>query len=238
MIIRVAGVSLYHQIKQDLLSTIEPLPNGTKIATEQELSERYGVSRGTVRQAISELVAEGHLYKIQGSGTYKGAAKLGGAYLVARTFTDQIRASGKTPGIADITLDLLPADAYVADALHIEKGRIVFRLARTRLVDGAPIAYCSAFIRAEAIPNLQASDLKMSLIVMFTETFHLAISDRRILCRAATASKEIGKRLGIAARSPVLYLENEASSGDFKPMFIDISYFRDNYSLRFDPERM
>ena len=105
-------------------------------------------------------------------------------------------------------------------------------------MDGAPIAYCSAFIRAEAIPNLQVSDLKMSLIVMFTETFHLAISDRRILCRAATASKEIGKRLGIAARSPVLYLENEASSGDFKPMFIDISYFRDNYSLRFDPERM
>ena len=44
---KIPGVSLYHQIKQDLRVKIEPLDPGTKIETEQQLSDHYGVSRGT-----------------------------------------------------------------------------------------------------------------------------------------------------------------------------------------------
>ena len=58
---KIPGVSLYHQIKHDLRTKIEPLDPGTKIETEQQLSEFYGVSRGTIRQAISDLVGEGLL---------------------------------------------------------------------------------------------------------------------------------------------------------------------------------
>ena len=41
-----------------------------KLPTEQELVKRFGVSRQTIRQAISCLKHEGHLHQIQGSGTY------------------------------------------------------------------------------------------------------------------------------------------------------------------------
>ena len=70
---KIPGVSLYHQIKQDLRTKIEPLDPGTKIETEQQLSEFYGVSRGTIRQAISDLVGEGLLQKVQGSGTFRSS---------------------------------------------------------------------------------------------------------------------------------------------------------------------
>ncbi|GAA1937013.1 GntR family transcriptional regulator [Kitasatospora viridis] len=43
---------------------------GAKIPTEPELTERYGVSRATVRQAVAALRAEGLLDVRQGSGTY------------------------------------------------------------------------------------------------------------------------------------------------------------------------
>lgn len=43
---------------------------GEKFATELELTERFGVSRQTVRQALSQLSSEGHLVQRQGSGTY------------------------------------------------------------------------------------------------------------------------------------------------------------------------
>lgn len=42
----------------------------SKIPTEMKLCEDYNVSRHTVRQAISELVNEGFLVKVHGSGTY------------------------------------------------------------------------------------------------------------------------------------------------------------------------
>src|SRR5512136_809661 len=41
-----------------------------KIPTEDELIEQFQISRNTVRQALAELVSEGIIYKIQGSGSF------------------------------------------------------------------------------------------------------------------------------------------------------------------------
>jgi len=41
-----------------------------KIPTENELIERFGVSRNTVRQALAELANDDVIYKIQGSGSF------------------------------------------------------------------------------------------------------------------------------------------------------------------------
>lgn len=44
--------------------------NGQKLSSENELSEKFGISRQTVRQAIGILESEGFLTRIKGSGTY------------------------------------------------------------------------------------------------------------------------------------------------------------------------
>ena len=43
---------------------------GSRIPSEHELMARFGISRGTVRRAISELVDEGFLVQVRGSGTF------------------------------------------------------------------------------------------------------------------------------------------------------------------------
>ena len=57
------------QLRHEILN--QNLYTGTKkLPTEQELMERYHVSRQTVRQALSILLAENLIEKRQGSGTY------------------------------------------------------------------------------------------------------------------------------------------------------------------------
>lgn len=62
----------YIQVKEEIKSWIlegQILPD-QKIQSENELVETFKVSRHTIRQAVGELVNEGWLYKIQGSGTF------------------------------------------------------------------------------------------------------------------------------------------------------------------------
>ena len=61
-------IPLYYQIKEDIINKIKnnDLKVGDRIAGENELKDIYGVSQITVRKALSELVNEGYLYRVQG----------------------------------------------------------------------------------------------------------------------------------------------------------------------------
>lgn len=63
---------LYIQLTRIFLEEITSLrwKLGQKIPTEEELCKKHDVSKITVRQAISNLVSDGYLIKLQGKGTY------------------------------------------------------------------------------------------------------------------------------------------------------------------------
>ncbi|MFW6279062.1 MAG: GntR family transcriptional regulator [Bacillota bacterium] len=67
------GVSpMYEQVKKTILEKVKQgdYKPGEMIPTERELCEKTGVSRHTVRKAISELVEDGYLFRVQGHGTF------------------------------------------------------------------------------------------------------------------------------------------------------------------------
>ena len=62
----------YHQLKSIVLNQIKSgrLKPGDKIPSESQLCKEYNISKITTGKAISELSAEGLLYRIQGKGTF------------------------------------------------------------------------------------------------------------------------------------------------------------------------
>lgn len=64
-------------------------PPGSQLPTETDLAETYGVSRPTVRLAVSALRAEGLLDVKQGRGTFVRTTVLGPATIVERTITQR-----------------------------------------------------------------------------------------------------------------------------------------------------
>lgn len=63
---------IYYQIKQTIKNWIisKEFCPGEKIPSENELAERFDVSRLTVRQAIGQLTQEGFLISKRGEGTF------------------------------------------------------------------------------------------------------------------------------------------------------------------------
>lgn len=233
---RIPGISLYHQIKEDLRSRTESLPAGTKIETEQELSAFYGVSRGTVRQAVSDLVSEGHLVKIQGSGTFRAQSSgLHQAYFVTRSFTQQILDAGQTPGIRNIALSEEPASDRIAQYLGLAKGTPTFKLSRLRTANSEVYGLGVCHIRKEFVPSLRAEDLEMSLIEMFESRFGIPLCNRRSYCTASSASTELAGALSIPVNTPILQIEHVASASDGKPVFVDTFYLRNTFTLILEP---
>ena len=63
-------IPLYYQVKKIILDRIlsNELSPGEAIPTEKSFCGMYDISRTTVRQAITELVNEGYLYRVKSKG--------------------------------------------------------------------------------------------------------------------------------------------------------------------------
>ena len=66
------GAPLYREAKRVLLQAIESgdCPPGSSLPSETALAAAFGVSIGTLRHAVDELVAEHILIRHQGRGTF------------------------------------------------------------------------------------------------------------------------------------------------------------------------
>src|SRR5699024_12240654 len=58
-------VPKYYQVKKQLLELIDAMPAGNPVPPERTLATQFATSRTTVRQALTELVVEGRLLRIQ-----------------------------------------------------------------------------------------------------------------------------------------------------------------------------
>lgn len=63
---------LWEQVADDIRADIDSgrLDSGTRLPSEFELADQYGVSRATTRRATAELISEGLLVILRGRGTY------------------------------------------------------------------------------------------------------------------------------------------------------------------------
>src|SRR5207244_13285930 len=71
-----SGRHKYLQLRDLLAVLVRQLPPGAALPTERELTDRFGVSRSTVRQALTRLEAEQRIFRRQGSGTYVAEPKI------------------------------------------------------------------------------------------------------------------------------------------------------------------
>ena len=87
--------------------------------SERELMATYDVSRDTVRKAITRLVADGLLTRVQGRGTFVARPRLESRLHLA-SFSQDMRRRGLTPSTRLLAVELDRPPAEVAQALDLD----------------------------------------------------------------------------------------------------------------------
>jgi GntR family transcriptional regulator len=208
--VEAGGTPLYRQIQADLRDRVarRQLLPGAQVETEQELIARYGVSRATVRQALSGLVAEGLLEIRRGRGTFvHGAAlehRLGGFY----TFSREIEAHGMRPGTRVRSIGVKPAGDDVAAGLGLAPGTPVVALSRVRLADEQAIVSETSYLPAARFKGLEDVDFAAaSLYDTLTSAFGVRPVRARETFVPVLLDDDEAAILGGAAGDPVLSVE-------------------------------
>jgi GntR family transcriptional regulator len=146
-------IPLYYSVKVLLLRMITDWPEGEFLPGERELSTQWGVSRVTVRQAVSELVLEGRLTRRQGRGTYVTPPKLVQPF----SPTNQTGDTRDGDAILDwrlISSERMPACAQLATDLRIDTIDEVLHIERVLFVGYERIGLESAYLHAARFPKL------------------------------------------------------------------------------------
>src|SRR5579864_4847329 len=162
----------YYQLKEILRERIRlgDWKPGDLIPSERELGEKYGISRMTARQAITDLVNEGLFYREQGKATFVSQRKITQQLIHLTGFTEDIRARGQRPGTKVLSAEMHPADEETAEKLRINPGALIFRLQRLRLADGEPLAIELSQINFKGCERLLEDDLENNSLYRVLET--------------------------------------------------------------------
>ena len=132
---------------------------GSRIPYEHELMARFGISRGTVRRAISELVDEGFLVQVRGSGTFVSERALSHpAGERPLSFGESLREQGKDFVTHVLDKRVVPAPADVSEHLRIQPGSPVLYLLLVRTVEGKPVLCQEGWENLGECPGLEEAD--------------------------------------------------------------------------------
>jgi GntR family transcriptional regulator len=132
----------YYRLESQLREGIRSglLRPGDPVPPESQLCQQFGVSRTTVRQALSRLVYDGLVERHRGRGSFVAEPRLEHSKPLL-SFEEEMQARGATTGIKLLDMRTQAADGKVAEKLGLAEGVKIVVLERLRLVNGQVVGY-------------------------------------------------------------------------------------------------
>lgn len=220
-------------VREALVELIQDLPPGSTMPTEREFSERFGVSRGTVRMALARLEAEQRVNRFQGKGTFVAKPKMD-QMLELTGHTEHMRARGMEPGSRLIAVARGPAETRITSALGMSPGDEVLKVERVRLTDGDPVAIETLHLEARRFNGVAAMlGESQSLYELLRARYGIELSWAEETIEAVVAHDREASLLGIASGSPLLLLCRVSYDPIGRPVeFVRSLYRADRFRFR------
>ncbi|MFC5422662.1 GntR family transcriptional regulator [Bosea eneae] len=191
-------------------------PAGERLPSEQEVANRFRVSRTTVRRALLALSQAGLIRIVNGSGSF--ATMRSHTYTVDSNsrFRDTLEGGGVHVARRCLSADTILADAVVANMLDIAPGTEVSRLSSVMSGDGVPLVLSTRYYPKAFCPDLVALYCSELSVTCVFEKLGLGTLDRvatKVSARLPT--EEEASYLDMASNAAVLQIQSRGQIKGF-----------------------
>lgn len=227
-------IEIAAEIKRRIIEGIYPA--GTQLASEPELANEFGVSRGTLREALGILEKEGKICRKHGIGSFvETPSKVLAGIEKLDSLVSTIRRAGFTAEDKVLKTYEITAGHTVSDKLKIERNSTCYVIESLRLADGIPVIYCYDVLPGWLVKdpvNLEFRK-KTECMVEFLQTFtnfkpYNYVSN----VTAVNAKKPVDELLQVTKRTPLIMMEGVMFDDGGKPLNYGRQYFRsDKYQF-------
>jgi GntR family transcriptional regulator len=196
------------------------LSPGDRLPSEPDLAKVLGVSRASIRAAITLLEEDGFVRRRRGSGTYIANRPVHND--LGRNFgvSSMIAAIGLEPGVVDEHCETAPAPPEIATALGIETGEPVSILRRVRTASGRRVVDSTDWLRADDIGEEELRLVADGSIYAILAERGLPIHHGIAQVTPDTADAEIAQRLHVPRGALLLTMFQIDETANGRPALV------------------
>ena len=227
-------VPLYFQLKMLIQDEIKSgsYSADSPIPTEMELSQMFDISRTTVRQAISDLVKEGRLYRIKSKGTFVAHPKVEwGFFSRIQSFDDEVREAGMVPTTHVLEMKELLIPREVSLPMGLKDNAKGIYLYRKRSADDAPVVRVETYLPYDKCHFVLNHDFnRESLYDVLAKRQDTLITRIKRVCEAHAANSEDMEILEMKRGRPIHFFNSIGYNRKGEAVEYSNARYRGDYS--------
>ncbi|MFD2762832.1 GntR family transcriptional regulator [Micromonospora eburnea] len=221
----------YLVIRDDLIRRIRSgeFASGDALPGQRHLSEEYGVSLMTLRQALDELCDQGVVEQLPGRGTYVRALPVPYSMGNLRSLADDLRAHGIEVRTRVVSREIVPAPEDLTRRFRIPADSRLLRLERIRVVRGTPLIHQLSYLPQPFADLLGDVDFeKQELYAVLAERAGAVAAQAEETIAPVLMPEHVGELLGLPAGEPAMRSERITRDADRRTLVVDLAILAGN----------
>ncbi len=202
-------------------------PVGSQLPTEDNLIQRFAVSRTTVRKAIQNLSSRGLIEIRRGTGTFVAQPRITQDLTELTGFVEDMAALGHAATARLIDRNVVAADVQVAQHLGLAVGTRVIRIRRVRLANGVGMSLDETYLPLEIGEKIVTHDLELEpIFTLLEQRYGIPLLEAEYRLEAISADQDVAAALGVEAGSPIFRIERTSFSVGDRPVDYERLHYR------------
>jgi DNA-binding GntR family transcriptional regulator len=218
----------YLGVRDDIAARITAgeFKQGERLPSERQLQLGGGVARGTIREALFQLEAEGVIYRKDRSGWYVSPPPV--VYDPTRWegFMSYVEAQGRRPETETLSKHDIICDGVLAQIFSRPVGTPMYQILRRRSIDGRAVLIENIVVDAARAPGLLEHDLNGSLTSVLKSAYNIAVARNKVDMQPCALTRNEAEALRVKSGLPGLSVVRTSYDAQGKVVEFDREYWR------------